>query len=107
MKVFTAIFAIGAILSTTLATPVAVGETAVEQRNFEVDIAARQLPSVPGLPDLPPLPVPTNPAELASALTNALTQVVTVLAIISKRFRSRNPSYQMSSLTKLTRGRPS
>lgn len=89
MKAFTAIFAIGAILGTTLASPVAVGDVAlerldVEQRDVEVDIANRQLPSVPGLPNLPPITLPANPSDLGPALSNALSQVVTILAVISQ-----------------------
>lgn len=58
MKAFTATFAIGAILGTALATPINVGDTAVERRDAEADIEARQFPQ---LPPLPPLPNPTLP----------------------------------------------
>lgn len=88
MKAFTTIFAIGAILGTTLASPIAVGDVAlerldVEQRDVEVDIANRQLP-VPGLPTLPPITLPANPGDLGPALSSALSQVVTILGGISK-----------------------
>ncbi|KAG8165522.1 hypothetical protein KVR01_004074 [Diaporthe batatas] len=87
MKAFTAIFAIGAILSTTLASPVAVGDVAVErleveQRDVEVDIATRQLEPISGLPSLPPITLPANPSDLGPALSNALSQVVTILGVI-------------------------
>lgn len=81
MKVITAILATGAILSTALATPVDVGDVAVERRDVEVDITARQLP---GLPELPPIALPTKPADLGPALQTALSQVVGILSGISK-----------------------
>jgi hypothetical protein len=83
MRAFTAILAIGAILSTALATPVAVGEVAVERRDAEIDIAARQA-LIPGLPNLPPIALPANPADLGPALQNTLSQVMTILGTISK-----------------------
>lgn len=83
MRAFTAILAIGAIFGTTLATPVAVGEVAVEQRDVDVDIEARQA-LIPGLPTLPPITLPANPADLVPVLTNTLSQVVTILGVISK-----------------------
>lgn len=68
MKAFAAIFAIRAILGTALATPIGLGDTAVERRSDEVENVARQffpLPIFP-TPALPTLPavLPTLPAVL-------------------------------------------
>lgn len=84
MKAITAIFAIGALLGTTLATPVDVGDVAVERRDVEFDITTRQLPTVPGLPELPPIAVPTKPGDLGPTLQTALTSVLSILGGISE-----------------------
>lgn len=107
MKAITAVLAIGAILSTTLATPVDIGDVAVERRDVQVDITARQLPNVPGLPELPPIAVPTKPADLAPALQTALTQVLGILGGISELLWPQDRSHWTLSLTRLPRKWPS
>jgi hypothetical protein len=77
--------AIGAMFSTTLATPVAVGEADLGQRGGDAtsNIEARQS-LIPGLPTLQPIVVPSKPDDLVPALANAMSQAFTILGALSK-----------------------
>ncbi|KAL1876326.1 hypothetical protein Daus18300_002955 [Diaporthe australafricana] len=66
MRAFAAIFAIGAILGTALATPIGLGDAAVERRDDGVENAARQF--FPPFPLLPTPALPTLPAILPTLL---------------------------------------
>lgn len=83
MKAFTAIFAIGTLLSVTMASPV-VHDINFEETglytseidaNVDSQIDARQLPG------LPPVPIPTKPADVVPSLQTVLKRVTAILAI--------------------------
>lgn len=82
MKTFTAIFAIGSLLSVTLASPINeinFDETALYTNEIEgqtdAHIDARQIPG------LPPIPIPTKPADVVPSLQTVLKRVTAILAI--------------------------
>lgn len=80
MKAFTAIVAIGSLLSVTLASPineVNFEETALYTAEdlSEHHVEARQLPG------LPPVPIPTKPADIIPALQTILKRATAVLTI--------------------------
>lgn len=80
MKAFTAIIAIGSLLSVTPASP-------LHEANFEEtalytadDLAEHQV-EARQLPVLPPVPVPTKPADVAPALQTILKRATVVLTV--------------------------
>lgn len=80
MKAFTAIIAIGSLLSVTLASPLSevnFEETAMYTAEdlAEHHVEARQLPG------LPPVPIPTKPADIVPALQTILKRATAVLTI--------------------------
>ncbi|KAK7707001.1 hypothetical protein SLS64_007209 [Diaporthe eres] len=82
MKAFTTIFAIGTLLSVTLASPINeinFEETALytSEIDAQVDshIDARQIPG------LPPVPIPIKPADVVPSLQTVLKRVTAILAI--------------------------
>lgn len=82
MKAFATIFAIGTLLSVTLASPINeinFEETALytSEIDAQVDshIDARQIPG------LPPVPIPVKPADVVPSLQTVLKRVTAILAI--------------------------
>lgn len=82
MKAFKAIFAIGTLLSATMASPINeinFEETALYTSEIDapvdVQLDARQLPN------LPPVTIPLKPADLVPSLQTVLKRVTAILAI--------------------------
>lgn len=78
MKAFTAIFAIGTLLSVTMASPINeinFEETALYTSEIETGLEARQIPG------LPPVSIPTKPADVVPSLQTVLKRVTAILAI--------------------------
>lgn len=81
MKAFTAIFAIGTLLSATMASPI--NEINFEETGLytsEIDGSVGQI-DARQLPGLPPVPIPTKPADIVPALQTVLQRVTAILAI--------------------------
>ncbi|KKY32802.1 hypothetical protein UCDDA912_g07244 [Diaporthe ampelina] len=83
MKAFTTIFAIGTLLSVTMASPVVhdinFEETALYTSEIDAyidaHIDARQIPG------LPPIAIPTKPGDVLTALQTSLKRVTAILAL--------------------------
>lgn len=82
MKAFTTIFAIGTLLSVTLASPINeinFEETALYTHEIDAQvyshIDARQIPG------LPPVAIPVKPADVVPSLQTVLKRVTAILAI--------------------------
>lgn len=82
MKAFTAIFAIGTLLSATMASPI--NEINFEETALytsEIDAPADIKLDARQIPGLPPVPIPTKPADLVPSLQTVLKRMTAILAI--------------------------
>ncbi|KAG8164448.1 hypothetical protein KVR01_006366 [Diaporthe batatas] len=80
MKAFTAVIAMGSLLSVSLASPL--NEVSLEERaSYTADDLAEHHAEARQLPGLPPVPIPTKPVDIIPALQTILKQTTAVLNI--------------------------